>query len=135
MPAVSMFVTVIVLTHYGRGLLTDAAAGRGVSVSDGTAILLIGAFLLACASVVVLQSARLAGRIAGPERRLVQALHRIRAGDVAFRVNLRRGDLLGGLATECNALLEWLNANPPAGVRTGSDVVEVPVAAPEEALT
>jgi hypothetical protein len=40
---------------------------------------------------------------------------------------LRRGDLLTGLAEECNALLDWLNENPPRGVATGSDVVQVAV--------
>ena len=68
---------------------------------------------------------RLAGRVAGPEYRLRRALQRIRTGDLGFRVNLRRGDLLAGLAQECNELLDWLNANPPRGAHTGTDIVEV----------
>jgi hypothetical protein len=40
-------------------------------------------------------------------------------------VSLRRGDLLSGLAQECNELLEYLNSNPPSGAKTGTDVVDI----------
>lgn len=54
-------------------------------------------------------------------------MQRVRQGDIAHRVHLRRDDELSQLAAEFNTLLDWLNENPPAGVRTGGDVVEMEV--------
>lgn len=124
-PLVAMAASVAVLTVYFRGLLLDAAAGGPVAVEGLPLTLLAGGFLMASAGVVLLHSLRLSTRVAGPELRLIRAMRRIREGDVSFRVNLRRGDLLTGLARECNDLLDWLNANPPTGVATGGDVVDV----------
>lgn len=124
-PVVLMFGAILVLTLYFRGLLVAAVAGRPV-VIDGLPLLLVaGGFLTASASVVLLQSMRVAARVAGPELRLVRALQRIRSGDLSFRVHLRRGDLLTDLARECNEVLDWLNTNPPEGARTGGDIVQV----------
>lgn len=131
-PATAMLATLIVLALYCRSLLSAAADGRTVIVGELGFWFVIGGFLAACACVVTLQSVRLATRVAGPEYRLRRALQRIRSGDVAFRIALRRGDLLGGLARECNDLLDWLNENPPQGARTGSDIVEVAAVAVEE---
>jgi hypothetical protein len=116
---------VVGLTGYCSHLLAEAESGRAAPI--GTAALYVGAgcFLLASVAVVLLQAARVCHRVAGPEYRLRAALARIRSGDLTFRVHLRRGDLLTGLADECNELLEWLNRNPPSGATTGSDVVEV----------
>lgn len=125
MPLALLLGAVVALAWYCRNLLGDADAGRLVAVGDMPLLLFVGAFLVAGAAVVAVQSLRVANRVAGPEYRLRQALQRIRSGDVGFRISLRRGDLLTGLAAECNELLEWLNHNPPAGVRTGTDVVEV----------
>ncbi len=124
MPVVAMVSAVLLLTLYCRSLLLDAATGGPVVIGDLPLLLVAGGFLAASASVVLLQSMRLAARVAGPEVRLVRALQRIRSGDLTFRVHLRRGDLLTGLARECNALLDWLNANPPTGSRTGTDIVQ-----------
>lgn len=124
-PLVVLLSVVVAMTVYCRALLVDATEGRAVVIGDLPLVLLAGGFVLASAAVVVAQSVRVASRVAGPEHRLRQALQRIRSGDVGFRVHLRRGDLLIGLADECNALLDWLNDNPPVGVRTGSDVVQV----------
>ncbi len=125
MPLALLLSAVVALAWYCRNLLRDADAGHIVAVGDTPLVLFVGAFLVAGAAVVAVQSLRVANRVAGPEYRLRQALQRIRSGDVGFRISLRRGDLLTGLAAECNELLDWLNRNPPVGVRTGSDVVEV----------
>lgn len=107
-------------------LLDLAAQGRPVELGLTPVYLAAAAFALASVVVVVVQALRVASRVAGPEHRLRLALQRIRAGDLDFRVHLRRGDLLGELAGECNELLDWLNANPPRGVRrTGGDLVEL----------
>jgi hypothetical protein len=124
-PVVLLLAAVVALTVYCRGLLVDASEGRQVVIGTLPVMLVAGSFLLASASLVVLQSLRMAARVAGPEYRLQQALQRIRAGDISFRVHLRRGDLLCGLARECNELLDWMNDNPPEGARTGGDIVDV----------
>ncbi len=82
-------------------------------------------FTLASAAVVVFQALRLSHRIAGPAYRLIKSIERIRSGDISFRVNLRRGDHLTEVAAEMNNLLDWLNDNPPRGVKTGTDVVRI----------
>lgn len=132
LPALVMCLGFGALSLYCHRLLGAAASGRPAVTGDTGFWLAIVGFFVACIAVVVLQSLRLAQRVAGPEWRLCRSLRRIRAGDVGFRITLRRGDLLNGMAHECNELLDWLNANPPAGVRTGSDVVEMGVAAGEE---
>lgn len=122
-----MAISLVLLALYCHGLLDSAAAGKVPEIGGLAFWLTIGGFFVACAGSVVWQCVRLATRVAGPEYRLRRALRRIRSHDVGFRVNLRRGDLLGGLARECNELLDWLNENPPAGARTGGDVVDVEV--------
>ena len=108
MPTVAMFVSVVALAVYCRALLQDAAAGREVVVGEAGFWLSVGGFLLTSLVVFVFQVARMAARVAGPEFRLRRSLQRIRSGDLGFRVELRRGDLLGGLAEECNLLVDWL---------------------------
>lgn len=124
-PVALLVVAIVATTLYCRELLLRAASGFE-PVAGGNMLLIAAiGYLLAATAVVALQAGRVAHRVAGPEYRLRQALQRIRTGDLSFRVHLRRGDLLQGLAHECNELLDWLNANPPAGSRTGSDVLEL----------
>ncbi len=129
-PLLLLVAAVVALTLYCRVLLSEAAEGRTVAVGDLPLLLFAGGFLVASGAVVVVQSLRVANRVVGPEFRLRQALQQIRKGDIAFRVHLRRGDLLTGLAAECNELLDWLNANPPQGVSKGTDVVGVTAVRP-----
>lgn len=124
-PCAAMLVGLAALVSYCRSLLQDAAAGREVVVGEWGFWLSVGGFLAMSMAVFLLQVVRLANRVAGPEHRLQRSLQRIRSGDLGFRITLRRGDLLTGLAKECNELIEWLNVNPPAGARTGGDVVEI----------
>lgn len=134
LPLVLMLGAVTILTLYCRGLLLEAVAGQPVSIGSLPLLLVAGAFLFASAAVILLQSVRVAGRVAGPELRLLRAMQRIRTGDISFRINLRRGDLLSGLARECNELLDWLNANPPRGAQTGGDIVRMEEVATSEVL-
>ena len=124
-PVFLMVAAVAALTLYCRNLLVEAAAGQQVAIGSLPLLVIAGGFLFASASVVLLQSMRVVAKVAGPELRLARAMQRIRGGDISFRVHLRRGDLLTGLARECNELLDWLNENPPDGARTGGDVVQV----------
>ncbi|MBX3462054.1 MAG: hypothetical protein KF830_02705 [Planctomycetes bacterium] len=125
LPVLVVAATSLLLVDHCRVLLADAGAADRVVRADLRLVFVLGGFVLACAALVGVQAARVAGRLMGPERRLVDALRRMRSGDLAFRVHVRRGDPLTGVVRECNELLDWLNANPPAGVRTGGDVIEM----------
>ena len=107
-PLACLLLAVVALVLYCSSLLHDAAVGRPVVIGDAPLSLFVVGFLVASAAVVVVQSLRVAARVAGPEYRLCQTLQRIRRGEVGFRVRLRSGDLLTGLAAECNELLDWL---------------------------
>lgn len=133
LPLIGLLVVVVALTVYCHGLLEDAAEGGIATIGELPVYLVAGGFLFASAIVVAIQALRVASRVAGPEYRLRKALQRIAAGDVAFRVDLRRGDLLTGLARDCNELLDWLNQNPPSGARTGNDVHELELQPEEDA--
>ena len=125
LPGLVLAVSLGLLVGYCHDLLDDAAAGRAIHIGGPAFWVAVGGFFGACLAAIVLHCVRLVARVAGPEYRLCRALQRIRGHDVGFRVSLRRGDLLSGLAKECNELLDWLNQNPPSGVHTGGDVVEV----------
>lgn len=124
-PLSVLFASVVLLTVLCRQMLGGIAIGES-GIDTSTALFVTaGGFLLSSMAVVVLQASRVAHRVAGPEYRLCQSLQRIRGGDLSFRIHLRKGDMLTGLAQECNELLDWLNRCPPAGCRTGTDLVEV----------
>jgi len=124
-PLVVLAIAVLGITIFCRRLLQDATEVGATGPADLPIYVAAGCFLLSAGAVVVIQSSRVAERVAGPEHRLIQGLRRLRSGDLSFRLNLRKGDLLTGLAHECNELIEWLNQNPPVGARTGSDMLEV----------
>lgn len=119
--------TLVVLTVSGRQLLLAAGAALVGSQRQTEHVLLLAAagFVLASITLVLVQTVRIGNRVAGPEYRLIQVLRRIRSGDLTVRAHLRTGDLLRPLASECNALLEWLNENPPQGSITGGDLFEI----------
>lgn len=73
---------------------------------------LLGGFFL------LFHSLRASHRVAGPAYRICKSLERIRSGDLAFTVNLRKGDHLTEVRDELNRLLDWLNDNPPPGCVT-----------------
>ena len=125
LPLLILVGALVTLTLYCDHLLQTAVTGDAVRSGSLPLYVAAGCFLFAAGVVVVLQSMCVAQRVAGPEYRLIQSLRRLRAGDASFRIHLRRGDLLHGLAEECNALLDWINSNPPVGVQTGTDVFEL----------
>lgn len=133
-PIVVMSGSLLLLAGQCRTLLDRAAAGEPLGAAGMGVWGAVVAFLVSVALVVGSEVVGLAGRLHGPELRLRWALQRIRRGDLAFRVSLRRGDALRALADECNELLEYLNANPPAGASIGSDIVDVQVDDEETAV-
>ena len=122
-PATLVVVSLLVLADGCRRQLAAAAAANPLAGDSVPLALVLVGFALSAGALVVVQAGRVAARLAAPERRLVAALRRMRDGDLSFRVHLRRGDPLSAVARECNELLDWLNANPPAGGRPGGGIV------------
>lgn len=120
-----LFAGIALVAWAGSRWIAVAAAGQPAVDPDTLWPWLFGICGGLGMALVVGQGLRVAHHLAGPEHQLCMALRRIRSGDLAFRVQLRAGDLLGSLASECNALLDWLNHNPPGGACTGSDVVRL----------
>jgi hypothetical protein len=88
------------------------------------------------AAVIMFHSSLMAShRVAGPAYRICKSLERIRSGDLAFAVTLRKGDHLTEVKDEVNKLLDWLNQNPPPGCTTRAMATaagdDVPAIAPE----
>src|SRR5690606_1252387 len=125
LPTVGLAACGLLVAAFCRDLLVEATE-RDVELPTLVPLFLaILGFTLAVAALVVFQALRFSHRIAGPAYRLVKSRERIRSGDICFRVILRRGDHLSEVAAELNNLLDWLNENPPPGVKTGSDLVRV----------
>jgi len=124
-PTLGLAVSTLIVAVFCRRLLHEAMEQDIELPSLVPLFLAVLGFTLASGAVVVFQALRFSHRIAGPAYRLIQSMERVRTGDISFRVNLRRGDHLTEVAAEMNNLLDWLNENPPAGVRTGTDVVRV----------
>jgi hypothetical protein len=76
------------------------------------------AFELVAAVYLMVNSLKISHRVAGPAYRICKSLERIRSGDLAFTVNLRKGDHLTEVRDQLNLLLDWLNENPPKGCTT-----------------
>ncbi len=76
---------------------------------------LVIAFELLAAVFLMANSLKISHKVAGPAYRICKALERIRAGDLAFTMQLRKGDHLTEIKDELNKLIDWLNENPPAG--------------------
>ncbi|MCA8941683.1 MAG: hypothetical protein KDB80_03915 [Planctomycetes bacterium] len=124
-PTVGLAFTTLIVAVFCRRLLTESLAIDGELPSLIPLLLSVLGFFVVCSVVMAVQGLRFSHRIAGPAFRLCKSLERIRSGDIGFRVTLRRGDYLTEIAEELNETLDWLNANPPQGVRTGTDVFEV----------
>lgn len=113
-PALAVLVALVALTVHCEGLLVAAAAGDASAVAGTATWLAVAGFVAACGAAVAWHCARLARRVAGPELRLCRALQRVRAGGSGEPVRLRRGDLLTGLAAECNEMMSWAAARSSA---------------------
>lgn len=79
---------------------------------------LVIAFELLAAIFLMVNSLKISHKVAGPAYRICKSIERIRGGDLAFSLELRKGDHLTTIKDELNKLLDWLNDNPPAGCVT-----------------
>jgi len=125
LPVLMLVASILAVAWFCRGLLEEAErVDMGLPKLLPLFLAVLGMTLVSC-FLVVTQAVRLSRRLAGPTMRVITGMQRVRAGDLAFRVHLRRGDYLTEIAFEFNRVLDWLNENPPEGARTGSDVVDV----------
>ena len=124
-PAISLSVATLIVAVFCRKLLSEAMMTEAGLPSLVPLFLFLLGFTIVSGAIVIHQALRFSHRIAGPAHRLIQSIDQVREGDISFRVDLRQGDHLTELADSFNQLLDWLNENPPAGVKTGSDVVQL----------
>lgn len=125
LPVLILAVSILGVAWFCRALLEEA---ERVDMDLPSLLpLFLGVFGISLVSclLVVAHGLRLQRRLAGPTLRVIAGMQRVRVGDLSFRVHLRRGDYLSEVAFEFNKVIDWLNENPPEGVRTGSDVVDV----------
>jgi len=131
LPIVALCISAAAFAAFGL-VLMQSLDGPVRHADVGLAISLV-VFVSSALAVVGAEVRSVAHRFERPEQQVRLALQRIRQGDVGFRVSLRRGESLAGVAFECNELLDWLNVNPPAGVQTGGDIVDLGPAEDEAA--
>lgn len=115
--------TMSCLSHLESIRAAEAIGDEALAVS--TAV-----FVGTIALVLLVEVLGVGARLGRSEQQVRRAMQRIRAGDVGFRVRTHSGEPLARLVHECNSTLEWLNHNPPKGVRIDGDVFDL--AADEE---
>ena len=123
----AVLVSVGLIAWLSGELIDEAARGELSPSTSVYLVLAVISFCLSCSMVVFSYAYKLMSRLVGPSYRLIDAMKRVRTGDIGFRVHLRKGDMLMDVANEFNRLLDWLNTNPPCDVTMGSDVVDVDV--------
>ncbi len=124
-PMGGLAICTLIVAVFCRRLLSEALVADAELPSLMPLFVSVLLFFGVCSLVMGVQGLRFSNRIAGPTHRLCRSMERVRTGDIGFRVALRKGDYLTETAAEFNKMLDWLNENPPEGVRTGSDVVVV----------
>ena len=123
-PELLIVASTLILVWFFRRLLADAQHSDIELTTLIPLFLAVVGLAVAAALLALGQASRSARRLDGPSQRLILAIKRTRRGDLAHRVHLRTGDEMKPIAAECNRLLDGLNANPPAGAKTGNDLIE-----------
>lgn len=110
---------VAILTAIYASRITREALATDSDLPDVMPLFyLVIAFEVVAGFIMVINSLRVSHTVAGPAYRICKSIERIRGGDLAFKVTLRKGDHLTEVRDEMNKLLDWLNENPPAGCTT-----------------
>ena len=131
MPTLGLTIATVMVGFLCRRVLEEAIVAE---VELPTLLPLFGAvlfFIVTAGAVVLIQALNLSHRVAGPMYRIIESMKRMRGGDIAFRVTLRKGDHLNEIADELNNVIDWLNVNPPPGVSRGADLVNIEPKLPE----
>lgn len=117
-PALALAVIAIFTAVYCTRLMDEAMAADSDMPNLMPLFYLVISFELLAGIFLLGNSLKVSHKVAGPAYRICKSLERMRSGDLAFSVNLRKGDHLVEIKDELNKLLDWLNDNPPAGCVT-----------------
>lgn len=109
------------------------AAPAGETFGAMPALLLMAAALTTVCLIVSVGSALvLSHRIAGPAYRLQRSLHRVTAGDLDFRVALRRNDCFEDLSESFNEMIDAMGSRTEKAIDTLREVEKgLPERSPE----
>lgn len=138
-PALALAVIAIFTAVYCTRLMDEAMAADTDMPNLMPLFYLVISFELLAGIFLLGNSLKVSHKVAGPAYRICKSLERMRSGDLAFTVNLRKGDHLTEIRDELNKVLDWLNENPPAGCVTrqmkATEEQAVAVAAPIASTT
>jgi methyl-accepting chemotaxis protein len=112
-PSVGNAATGLLASWFDYQLFAEFALAEVLLPSVLPLIVSVSTFLAVGAWFMVWSGTKLTHRIAGPAVKLLEAVRRMRAGDLDFEIRLRQSDELQELATE----LELLKAEMRAGLR------------------
>ena len=137
LPVSGLMVAAVGVAIFTRNLSAEAAEVKGALPSLENMLVWLYGFVAVFGVLVVRQVTVLSHRVCGPNVRILEAMRRIRAGDIGFRVRLRKGDFNTEIAEATNCLLDWLNEHHPEGVKITDETVaaakeEEPAAPPKE---
>ena len=124
MPAIALAAIAVFTALYCSRAMEEAYANDSELPNLSPLFYLVIAFELVAALFLMVNSLRFSHRVAGPAYRICKSLERIRSGDLAFTVHLRKGDHLVEIRDELNRLLDWLNQNPPPNCITRTMAAE-----------
>jgi hypothetical protein len=133
MPAVALAAIAILTGLYCSRLMTEAIETDSDLPVLGPLFSFVLAFELVAAVFLMINALKVSHRVAGPAHNICKSLQRIRSGDLAFTVQLRKGDYLGEVRDQLNMLLDWLNDNPPPGAVTRAIAAQQAAAAAADA--
>jgi hypothetical protein len=120
LPAIALAAIAVTTAVYCSRLINESVPIDGDQGSMMPLFYLVLAFELMAAVFLMYSSLKMSHRVAGPAYRICRSLERLRSGDLAFSVSLRKGDHLVEIRDELNRVLDWLNQNPPPGCITRS---------------
>jgi nitrogen fixation/metabolism regulation signal transduction histidine kinase len=117
-PSIGLAATMGLICYFCNNLYNEAVQLQVHLDGLMPLFLAVSGFVLVSGFFMISNALMISHRIAGPSYRLAKSMEQIREGDIAFQVNLRKGDHLTELRDELNQLLDVLNDNPPPGFRT-----------------
>ncbi len=116
-PTLALAATTILLAVFCQKL-TDEALLADIELPSLVPLLItVMGFVLVSVMFLLYNALKISHRIAGPIYRICKCIQRIRSGDASFEITLREGDHLEEVRDELNQLLDWLNENPPPGLK------------------
>jgi methyl-accepting chemotaxis protein len=130
-PTLVMLLAVGAWASWLESVAFDDVATSGETDMTGALPFGVGMFfaLLVFAGTVVVQALRVSHRVEGSAYRIVKSMQRIRQGDLAFTVKLRKKDHLQEVADELNELMAWIRTQLPSPSAASAAAGSKPAAA------